>query len=83
MRSAETSMQKHLITAKPNERATRSARPSGNRWPKADGRFWRQLVRQADIGSLALQPTAVDSIQTVDGGFSLETPIARADGSGW
>jgi hypothetical protein len=35
MRSAETSMQKHLTTAKPNERATRSARPSGNRWPEA------------------------------------------------
>jgi hypothetical protein len=30
-------MQKHLITAKSNERATQISRPSGNQWPKADG----------------------------------------------
>ena len=41
MRSAETSMQKHIITAKPNERATRSARPSRNRWPIAVRQVWR------------------------------------------
>jgi hypothetical protein len=39
MRSAETSMQKHLVMAKPNERVTQSAQPSGNQWPeKQNGR---------------------------------------------
>lgn len=39
MKSAETLMQKHLVTAKPSERATQSAQPSGNQWPEADWRI--------------------------------------------
>ncbi len=29
-------MQKHLVTAKLNERATQSVEPSGNQWPEAE-----------------------------------------------
>jgi hypothetical protein len=30
-------MQKHLVTAQPNERAIQSAQPTGNEWPKLAG----------------------------------------------
>ena len=38
-------MQKHLVTAKPNERAIQSAQPTGNQWPKL---AWQVLVRQRE-----------------------------------
>jgi hypothetical protein len=41
-------MQKHLLTAKPNERATQSAQPSGNQWPKGDGRLMNGGSDNAD-----------------------------------
>ncbi len=51
MRSAETSMQKHLRAAKPNEPAIQSAQPSGKKWPiAANPRLGGHAVA-ADIGA--------------------------------
>ena len=42
-------MQKHLVTAKPNERATQSARPSGNEWPKGEWQVWSKQTRETAV----------------------------------
>jgi hypothetical protein len=60
-------MQKHLVTAQPNERAIQSAQPTGSKWPKlADSRqaASENVTEESGHSSIALSGADVVGFHT-------------------